>query len=418
MRPSLQGRAWPDTVRAMRQPYSVYSREAWLLAGGFATLLPLFGPLLRAEPASPSAIPASHAAGGVNAADLYKQGIGLYDQLTGEEKDILAGRGSPPDAATPAALHAKLQPIMVVLSNARNADYTDWGPVAATIEGDAAEGAALGGLQNLSRVTHWEASYRFKNDPAGAVDDVATQEAIARSDISGMFGLIVQAGIHMSAIHLLEQNAAAIPSSAAADITYIVDPAALAQIFRKGATGEASMLASELKEYADPARRAGSYLQKLITAAHNVVDPGPKSVISQMQWIVSIERALPATFGQSQAGFRLWWNQAAADAAPMPLAAEVLKTLAQVIWRERVVAVEAAMLNAALALEWKDQARFNAIIDPATGKPFTCTRTPGGFELSSPMLNPFIKSNSGPMERDPSEGGQPMTLTVSAPGSN
>jgi hypothetical protein len=402
----------------MHQPYSVSSREAWLLLGGFAALLGPFGPFLCAETASSSANPASHAGGGVNAADLYRQAMGLCAQLTGEEKDILAGRVSEPDAAKVDALHAKLQPMMAILRSARNADYTDWGPVATTIEGDAARGTALGGLPSLSRITHWEASYRFKSDPAGAVDDVVTQEAIARSDISDTSGLIIQSGIHMSAIRLLEQNAPTVPSSAKTDIAYIVDPAALAQVFRKGVTGDASNLAIELKAYADPARRGGSYLQKLITADHDVVDPGPKSVMSQMQWIASVEQALPATFGQSQAGFRAWWNQAAADAAPMPLAADVLKALAQVVWRERVVAVEAAMLNAALALEWKDQARFNAIMDPSTGKAFTCTRTGGGFELSSPMLNPFIRSNSGPMVHDPTEGGEPMTLTVSVPGAN
>ena len=100
----MKNRVWPDTVRLMHQPYSVSSREGWLLLGGFAALLGLFGPLLRAETASSSANPASHAGGRVNAADLYKQAMRLFAQLTGEEKDILDGRVSEPDAAKVDAL--------------------------------------------------------------------------------------------------------------------------------------------------------------------------------------------------------------------------------------------------------------------------------------------------------------------------
>jgi hypothetical protein len=51
--------------------------------------------------------------------------------------------------------------------------------------------------------------------------------------------------------------------------------------------------------------------------------------------------------------------------------------------------VQAAMVQAGIALEQGDQAQFQSIKDPTTGAPFTYTQTDDGFQLSSslPSIN-------------------------------
>jgi hypothetical protein len=356
----------------------------------------------------------------VNAADLYREAAGLYTQFTPGEKDILFNRAPQPDPAQAEALHGALQPIMALLKSARKADYSYWGPAPVSLALDSARSADFTGRQDLSHVTHWEASYVFPGDPAGAVEDLAAQEAIGRSDVPNLLGLLVQAGIHMNAMKLLEKNAASIPSGAAGDISYIVDPAAAERIFEKGMDGEASIIQLRLKEYADPATRDGSYLQKLITDRRDI-DPDPKKVISEIEWLAEMERALAPTFTEPEAQFQQWWKRKVLEAAAMPVANGALKAVEMVTSRARIAAVETAMLDAGLALEWNNEARLKTTIDPSTGKPFTWTKTAGGFEIDSPMLNPYARkppASPAPDPFAPLEGGDPMKLVIPSPAAN
>jgi len=204
---------------------------------------------------------------GVNAADLYRSAMDMYGQLTTAEKDMLSSGNLPSNAAA-ADLHANLQPIMDTLRSARTADYSDWGPPPASLSENDARAQVTTGRQMLATITQWEAAWSFKTDPAIAVGDIAAQEAIARSDVPHQLGLLVQAGIHISGIRLLNRHVADIPQSSASDIQYIVDPAAQGRCIESAFNGKAAPESKFIADYGNPATRTDSYIQKLIDENH------------------------------------------------------------------------------------------------------------------------------------------------------
>jgi len=358
----------------------------------------------------------NRARGGVNAADLYEEAATLYGHLTDADKAMFSPRTENLDPKAAAALYAKIQPILDLLRRARNADYVDWGPIPLDPVGWSAQMEEFNEIQRLASLAIWEADVRFKSDPAGAVGDIAAVEAIGRSNASNLIGLLVQIGVHMSAIKHLEQHVPIIPPAAAPDLATVLSPSALEQSFKSGMNGEASMHQAHLDEYANPATRQGSYLQKMLDLSHSPSDPGSKQVTTELEWLKRTDEEIGTHLLEPEVQFQQWWSGKVAEAATMPLAVDGLQATKSVVTRAREVAVATAMLNAAIALERNDQPRFKSILDPSTGQPFNYTKTINGFQLDSPTLDPFARQPN-PHPVGAVWNGKPLTRSYSTPAS-
>jgi hypothetical protein len=327
--------------------------------------------------------------GGVNAADFYKQAIGLYAGLTEREKDILLHREHKADPKVAAALYAKIQPIMDLLRRGRKADYADWGLGPKTTLDAATTMAQVNSILNLGIVAQWDASYRFASDPDGAVSDLAAMDAVARSGYDSFIGFIEGNSLHMGAMTLLAQNAGGITAASESDLAYIISTAAAEQSFRDGVNGEAAMLQAMLDEYFNPATRAQAepYLAN-------------SKAVSDMQWLERTEQELAGTLQQPETQFQQWLTQKQAEAASKPVAAPVITLLGNVRHIEQMSAVDNAMFAAGMAVEQNNQGQYQSIADPATGQPFTYTQTANGFQLGSALLQ---------------RPGKPMSMSFSTP---
>jgi hypothetical protein len=332
---------------------------------------------------------------GTNAAEFYKQAIGLYNQLTDDEKNMLRHPRDKQDPKVAAALYAKIQPIMDLLRKARKADYADWGLGPMTLENSTNKTAQYTSAQQLAVLAIWDSTYRFQSDPDGAVGDLAAMEALGRSEDDSLIGLMVENSIHSGAMWLLAQNAGGITSAAGPDLAEIVNPAAVQQSFQIGLDAEASMLQSALDEYANPATRNGSLIQKWTSLGAL----SGEQAVSDLEWLEQTEQALGTDLQESNAQFQQWWAQKQAQAASMPLVGTALSNLANVRAQSQMSVAWNAMLAAGMALEQNNQAQFQSIPDPSTGQPFTVTQTATGFQLGSAMQY----------------HGKPVTLSFSMP---
>ena len=375
------------------------------------------GGIALADP-SPAPSPA-HA--GSNAADYYKQAIALYGQMPSQDREIFRNQAPQPDATKSAALHATLQPIIDLIMSARNADYTDWGPAPVSTVQDEVRSRDLMGLQGLTYAIRWEAAACFQSDPAKAVNLLAAQVAMGRGDLPNAIGIAVEVGVEMSAVKLLERNVAAIPIQSAADVAFITDPAAARQCFEKGMTAEAAIHQAHLDEYANPATRKGSEIQKYLDSKPGIVE-SPEEIISEAKWLGETEEALSKTYTLTETQYQQWWKPKLAQAAAMPAVIQASRALDGTNSMVRIAAVETAMLNAALAMKWNDAPRFATILDPSTGKPFAYSKTATGFEISSPMLNPYGPKQAGSPQWSPLDGarpgGKPIALSIPESASN
>lgn len=324
---------------------------------------------------------------GLNAADLYKQAIGLFAQLTEAEKNIIRHPHDRKDPKVAAALHAKLQPIMDLLRNARKADYADWGLGPTTFENTTNKMTQYQTIQNLAALAIWDSNYRFQSDPAGAVGDLAATEALGASGVDSLIGLLVEQSVHTASLNLLAQNAGALAGGATPDLADIIDSAAVQQNFQTGLADDAAVLQAELDEFANPATRNGSLIQKSMNVRTANGALSPQEVISELQWLVQTEKTLGTTFEEPDAQFQQWWRQMQAQAASMPLANTAIQPLSDIRTRSLMMLAQNAMIEAGLALDENNQTLFQSIPDPATGQPFTYTRTPTGFQLGSAVQN-------------------------------
>lgn len=279
---------------------------------------------------------------GVNGADIYAKAMALYSRLSDADQRALQDWSNDwiddpkwstdPKLRANAAFYGRLQPILSLLRQARKADYLDWGI-------DPRNPGGSSDLWVVSRVGLWSAAYEFQADPELAVGDLAAAQALGWSWSSGSREFSYSPTSEV--FTMLAQNAPLVPEDAAADLNYILDPAAAMQSVRDAfKTNEA--LAQVLSE---PPAQFQQWINQVYAGS-----PGPKSVASG------------AAYG--------------------------LATAEQDM-------VEAAMFEAGMALEQGDQAQFQSITDPATGAPFVYTQTDSGFQLRSNVQGIYDPSTVG-----------------------
>jgi hypothetical protein len=406
----------------MNQARATYSRRGWVVLGAVLLMVFFLWMLVREggkggsgsntaiRAAQAESTPAGEAAGekarraaiaalgpiksrGVNAAGLYRQAMALYAGLTDEEKSMLNHWRDKPDPKKDAALYAKIQPIMDLMRRARKADYADWGLGQTDFSG---RGGQFKKEQDLVSLAFWDAAYRFQSDPDGAVGDIAVAEALGRSSDDSLLGLLLSEHFHSGGIWLLAQNAGSITSAAGPDLAYLISPAEAEQSFQNGMNGDVLGHKALLAEYANPLTQGESDIQKW--AVYQSVTPG--ALVSEFKWMIQTEQALGTTLSEPDAQFQQWWSQKLAEAASMPLAtSQALPALEKSRNQMQTVLAEDAMLEAGMALEQNNQAQFQSILDPASGKPFTYTQKASGFQLGSALQN----------------AGKPVTLNFSTP---
>jgi len=399
----------------MHEARATYSRHGWLVLGGILLLVAAFWILLReghrttggvnaagqdlATLSSPRAESAAEKARraaigalgpikrreGINAADLYKEAIGLYAELTEEEKNMLKHPHDKLDPKVAAALYAKIQPIMDLLRSARKAEYVDWGlePIISKTN----LSGKIGREQELTALALWDSTYRFQSDPDGAVGDLAAMDAFGRSEADSAIGLLVDDGIHAGAIDLIAQNAAGITGAAGSDLGDILRPATVEQSFQNGMNAEASMMQRLIDDYANPSTRNESMIEESIIAGNGPAGL-PEEMVSEMQWMIQTEATMGTTLMEPDAQFQQWWAQKLSEVSSTPLATDgALPAFVAARTQSQMALVENAMVQAGMALEQNDQAQFQSITDPVTGQPFTYTQTATGFQLGSALQN-------------------------------
>ena len=248
-------------------------------------------------------------------------------------------------------------------------------------------------IHDLAWLGHWDAAYRFQSgDAGGAVGDLAALEAMGRSGDVSLAGLRLEDSVHSGAIQLLAENAGDIFSVAQGDIAYILSPGVAEQSFRAGLESEAAIQKALLDEYNNPATRSASALQRWGSGGYDATT-GVEAKVAEAEWRMTTEQALETTLAESDEEFRAWWVRQFAEIYWKTGADETPQILAAVRGEAKKWIVTSAMLNAGLALEQNNQAGFQSILDPASGKPFAYTQTATGFELASAMLD-----SSGPVK--------------------
>jgi hypothetical protein len=332
-----------------------------------------------------AAAPRSSQSGGATAADYYDQAAALYNHLSDDEKLML----SPPrDLSDEEA--AKMNPIMELLREARRADYVDWRTGPAPFKDIPSEERRTEERYNLSNMAVWDSEYRFKSDPKAAVSDIAAMEAMDRRLVDSWNAVVIEAGYHMMGLRSLARNANLIRPESETELAFIVSPAAVEESFEKGANADSARIQAQVSAYTNPATRGDMaskmrfYLNWAIASGNSV---SPEQVISDLKWTAQTDAVFAATLKDSNTQFHETWSDiqkiAASKATPVARGSFVAMPTIRLFAQEE--SAMGRMLEAGVALERHDQAKFQSILDPITGKPFTLTETSNGFQLGSAL---------------------------------
>ena len=327
---------------------------------------------------------------GTNAADIYRQAFELFDALTDDEKEMIKSPRDEVDADKAEELFKKIQPILELMRQAGVADYSDWGTGPVRFNTPMPH---LVKSMELGRLALWSAAYRFKDDPRGAVNDLAARTPLARSLSGTLIGFLVGTSFENSATDLVAQNAGAMDAVATAQFTAMLRDPSYADGFSRAMEGEVSGVRAFADEIAT-ATTADEAYRKLAPLSGNLDDIQPTvaemqaagfdlaSVKAGLQKVIDIDQQFGRTLGMPESQFQAWWSQVNADTNP--IVKLLLPTLDSVRSKALTTQVQRAMLGAGIAVMQNGPAQLDAFTDPTTGSVFTYAPTAdGGFELRS-----------------------------------
>jgi len=319
--------------------------------------------------------------GAVNGADSYKKAFTIYDGLSAQEQAVIRGSALEPNGAFADTLYEKVQPMMELLKEGRRAGNVDWKLGKPSFFRPFPN---LSEMQKLVYAVRFEAGRKFRTDGGDAVEDVTALEAMGRSAPRNLLGALVYFGIHAMGTRMLAQGAASIPASADADLAYFLDPEEPARMYEEGIKGEAAFLRAVVAEYKNPATRSGSDIVKYAgdpKADTEKLDAD--GLCAGCTWLAETDEGIAMRVRDPEPEFQKWWSERATDGARVKVSGEILSGLENL--RARMQGTEAfnAMLKAGLALERNDNAGFEKIVDPASGKPFAYAASGAGFVLTT-----------------------------------
>ena len=324
---------------------------------------------------------------GINAADLYKNASVLFNGLSDEEKRMIRRPRDEVDAAKAETLFKKIQPIMALLRQAKDAAYCDW-----AMEPPKSMGTALPQMQlvmTLGQVARWSAGYEFlSSDPDAAVTDLMADAQIGRSiGDQYLIGFLVGSSINKGILELMQSNAGVISPQNTNQLLGFLSNTATNDQFSRSMEMEAGLLTLGADRLTNPDTRNAEMqeLQYMITPpGANEPEISPEAIIAGLRRASQIQKDFAEKASLPDAQFQAWWNQVTQDSAN-PLVTSMLQVLPSMRDRYQTTIVNNSMLAVGLAVLQGDPRQIALQVDPTTGQPFTYVETPDGFQLQSKL---------------------------------
>ncbi len=334
----------------------------------------------RGEPSQPR---------GVNGTNLYLKASALLKQLSeAERKMIKEPREEVPEAEAK-ALFEKLKPVLALIHEAARADYYDWGLGEFSFDKRQPQYTII---VELARAALWSAAYRFSDDPAGAIEDLAARRQIPRSETHLLIGGLVVSTIESGALDVIRENAVHLDASTLERARTFLDQSTLNQDASRAFAGEAALLDQFLNKLVamSPEERL-KYARSLwgadLGAAAEKALLDNERLADEASFIKRFNAQMAEAMTYPDAQFNAWKSQFTERLGDYPFAAKSVPAVAGVRDSFRRVQVEREMLAAGLAILSEGPAAAARARDPGTGNPFSYTTTAAAFELRSPTLD-------------------------------
>ena len=335
---------------------------------------------------------------GLDAANLYADAFVLFNQLNDAEKAMIRKPSDEVDAEQAAKLFEKLQAIMALLRAAAKADYCDWGTGEITFETGLPH---VTKANDLAQLALWAAGYRFSNDPAGAIDDLALRAKLGHHLSDTLVGALLAASIERGANGLLQQYAGSMDATTLHAATSFIGGSTLDADLTRAFRGEISGVESYGAKLAsaDPLER-GRMMRTLNAGASGTSDwlepvkeiatglfASPQRIAEEVSFIRGVHEEAPDAMRLPETEFQSWWASVESAVQDVhPLAKLTLPSLSGVQASIQRLRVERTLLTAAADVLQNGPARIGLYRDPATGGALIHVPTPSGFELRSPYV--------------------------------
>jgi len=381
----------------------------WRSVGTYPQTIPEAAPVSSPFPAS-SEPPSAAAAGGeqgdaspaakdrsgdsipagVNGTNLYLKASALLKQLSESERKMIKQPREEVSEAEAKALFEKLKPILALIHEAVGADYYDWGLGKLSYDTTLPQYRII---MELAQAALWSAAYRFAEDPAGALEDLAARAQIPRSETHKvLIGGLIASSMEKSALEVIRENAVYLNASTLARARTLLAESTFDQDARGSFAGEAAFsdsISSKITAMSPDERLkwVRSSVDAALQPAVEKIFLDPERLADEIRFIKSFNAKMAEAVTWTDAQFEAWSSQFTAGLGDYPFAAMLLTSVYGVRDAIRQVQVEREMLGAGLAILSEGPAAAALARDPGTGKPFSYMTTSAGFELRSPTLD-------------------------------
>jgi hypothetical protein len=343
---------------------------------------------------------------GPNAANLYKNALSLYGQLTEQEKETLTKWHDLPDAETAKALAARIRPILELLHQAAKEENCDWSLGSYSFF---REPTQLSKMRPLVYVALWDASYQFTSDSDSAFGDLQDLEQLGHNLCDPGAGAAVELGIERAALKVVQLNAASFDGPTLERASAFVADTDAAQLDFIRALLQYDQ---PYREYilkmaaAGPAERQSEDIQRVLAnidaSKLNDFFANPSLLNVHLDHVAELMQQFAQALTLPDTQYQAWWSSAQSENAGYPLNVDLMSN-----FKYRRMKFQGAQEERALLAAGLDILRGNSPqspgIDPQTGTPFTYIPTTTGFDLKSAYIL---------------LDGKPVTMSFTAPVSN
>jgi hypothetical protein len=321
-----------------------------------------------------------------NAAVLYQQAFALYDALTKEEKDLIAGGTNDPSAA--ADLCGKIQPMCDLMHQAAAVSNCDWG-----VEQPLTVNTRLPYLKscrNLARAAIWSVAHCTTNDPSATADDLVATSRLGQnvSSPATVVACLVDLAIQGLVAQSVAVNASLLASTDDSQLIDLLTNSHYDDELRRAFAQNADIhtrLADDLA--ALPPEEALSELVTAIDASpaeqSQIQSMGAAQAIADLRRAIELEREYAQALVMPDANYSAWVASRDEAGIANPFVGEFMTPLERTADQTQYATVNSAMAAAGLAVMQDGPDALPSYPDPATGHPFTYTQTDDGFVLES-----------------------------------
>lgn len=339
---------------------------------------------------------------GVNGTNLYLKAVALLRQLSESEKKMIKQPRDEVAESEARALFEKLKPVLALIRDAAGADYYDWGLGEVSFHSPQPQ---INIILELARAALWSAAYRFTEDPAGALEDLAARARIPSSGTNILLGGLVASTIERSGLEVLRENVMSLDATTLARARTFLAESTFNQDVSRAFAGEAAVSDSSFNKIT--AMGPEERLQWTRSVWGDTLNPGvekvlldPAKLAAEANFIKRINEQMAEAMTWTDAQFNVWSREFTAGLTEYPLASLALPAVLKVRDTFRQVQVERAMLDAGLSILSGSPPTVSLTRDPSSDGPFLYTQTPTGFELQSSHLD---------------KNGKPLSMRFTAP---